>query len=511
MERKQYILAHDLGTSGNKASLFSVDGALVGSRVFSYDVHYSHGTWAEQDAEDYWRAVCETSRDLIRTSGIDAGEIKAVSFSGQMMGCLCVDRDGNALRPSIIWADQRAAAQAAAIEEKISPWDFYQITGHRNTASYGVQKLMWIRDHEPEIYEQTYKVLNAKDYIIHKLTGNFYTDYSDANSMECFDINRLCWSEQLIAYAGIDGDKLPEAKPSTFIAGTVTSEAAMLTGLAVGTPVVMGAGDGVTASVGAGSVEPGKTYSCMGTSAWITTAAEKPLYDPQMRSVTWVHAVPGLYAPNGTMQTAGGAYSWLKNTLCRWEGEQAERRGISPYDLINEEIAQSIPGAHGVLFLPYLLGERAPRWDAQASGSFLGLRPSSSRADMLRSVLEGVTLNLSVILDILRTQVDIREITVVGGGAKGEIWRQIMADVYDTRILVPSVLEEAGAMGAAVIAGVGAGLYKDFGAIQRFMDIAAVQEPDPEAVRAYEPVKKRFDACYEALKTVYPSINEGIQ
>ncbi len=187
----QYILAHDLGTSGNKASLFTVEGKLVGSQVFAYGVNYFNGTWAEQDAEDWWNAVCITSKNLIAATGIDPKEIGAVSFSGQMMGCLCVDRQGNPLRKSIIWADQRAQKQAAQIESHISQQDFYHIVGHRNTASYGVQKLMWVRDNEPEIYEQTYKTLNAKDFIVFRLTGKFYTEYSDGNSMGCFDLNNL--------------------------------------------------------------------------------------------------------------------------------------------------------------------------------------------------------------------------------------------------------------------------------------------------------------------------------
>lgn len=502
----KYILAHDLGTSGNKASLFTVDGKLTGSQVFPYGVHYFNGNWAEQDADDWWNAVCTTSNSLIHSTGIDAGEIAAVSFSGQMMGCLCVDKEGKPLRNSIIWADSRAQKQTAMLEEKISQERFYKIVGHRNSASYGVQKLMWIKENEPEVYEQTYKVLNAKDYIVFKLTGKFYTEYSDANSMTCFDLNHLTWSEEIISYAGIDPDKLPEVKPSTFIAGYVTKEAARQTGLKEGTPVVMGAGDGVTANVGAGSVKPGKTYCCMGTSAWITTTTEKPVYDPQMRSVTWAHAVPGLYAPNGTMQSAGGSYSWLKNTICKWESVQAEQQKISVYDLINKEIAQSPVGANGVLFLPYLLGERAPRWNPDATGAFLGLKAETSRNDILRSVLEGVTMNLAIVLDILKEHVPIEEIMVVGGGAKGEIWRQIMADIFGTRITVPIVLEEAGSMGAAVIAGVGAGIYKDFDAIEKYVEIASVNEPNLEAVKRYQPVRERFDKCYYALEKVYSSI-----
>ena len=504
----RYLLAHDLGTSGNKASLFTTDGEFVGSEVYSYEAHYFNGTWAEEDAAEWWKAVCVTTQKLISETKTAPGDIAAVSFSGQMMGCLCVDREGRPLRRSIIWADSRAVTQAAKLEEKISQKDFYRITGHRNSASYGVQKLMWIRDNEPDTYRQTYKVLNAKDYIVYCLTGAFCTDYSDANSMTCFDINRLEWSQELIGYAGIDPEKLPDAKPSVHVAGTVTAQAARLSGLAEGTPVVIGCGDGVSASVGAGSVEPGKTYSCLGTSAWITTAAEKPVFDEQMRTVTWVHAVPGLYAPNGTMQTAGGAYSWLKNTVCEMEVFQAREQGRSPYDLIGEEIEKSPAGANGVLFLPYLLGERAPRWNHQAKGAFLGLKAENTRADLLRSVLEGITMNLCVILETLRASVPIDEITVVGGGAKGKGWQRIMADIYQTRILVPQVLEEAGSMGAAVIAGVGTGVFPDFRAIDRFLEIAHVQEPDPEAAKVYAPVKELFEACYRALEPVFPMMRQ---
>ena len=499
----KYILAHDLGTSGNKATLFSEAGHMVGSEVFSYDTHYFNNTWVEQNAEDWWTAVCKTSKKLIASTNIQPEDIGAISFSGQMMGCLCVDRDGNPLRPSLIWADQRSVKQAKQIEEHISQRDFYHIVGHRNTPSYGVQKLMWIRDNEPEIYEQTYKTLNAKDFIVHRLTGEFYTEYSDGNSNACFDLNTLTWSEQILNYAGIDPDKLPELKPSTFVAGGVTKKAAQACGLAVGTPVVLGGGDGVTANIGAGSISPGKTYCCMGTSAWITTTTEKPIFDEHMRTVTWAHIIPGLYAPNGTMQYAGGAYNWMKNTICKMECYDAKLHGTSPYEYMNEQIAQSPVGSNGILFLPYMLGERAPRWDTFAKGAFIGLKPENTRGDMLRSVLEGVTLNLSVVLDILRTQIDIDEIMVLGGGAKGAVWRQIMADIYNTKITVPSLLEEAGSMGAAVTGGVGAGLFKDFTAIDRFIDIHTTLTPNASSAATYAPIKELFDECYFSLKPVF--------
>lgn len=499
----RYILAHDLGTSGNKATLFSEEGVLVGSQVSGYPAHYFHDTWVEQNADDWWEAVCDSTRKLLESSGVDPREIQAVSFSGQMMGCLCVDRQGRPLRPSIIWADQRAQKQAAAIEERISQWNFYHIVGHRNTASYGVQKLMWVKEWEPEIYEQTYKVLNAKDYIVLKLTGTFCTEYSDANSMGCFDIHKRTWSDEIVSYAGIDPDKLPCVYASTHVAGYVTKEAAASTGLAEGTAVILGAGDGVAANIGCGSIAPGKTYCCMGTSAWITTTSEKPIFDEQMRTVTWAHAVPGLYAPNGTMQYAGGAYNWVRETICKKECLDAKEQGISPHVYLDEQIRQSPVGANGLIFLPYMLGERAPRWNPDAKGAWIGLKPETATGDLLRSALEGITMNLSICLDILRTQVEIEELLVIGGGAQNAIWRQMMADIFGVRVKAPGVLEEAGSMGAAVIGGVGAGIFQDFTAIDRFLSIKEEHSPNPEAKKAYEPIKELFDDCYFALESIY--------
>ncbi|MCR4656198.1 MAG: xylulokinase [Lachnospiraceae bacterium] len=502
----RYIIAHDIGTSGNKATLFSEDGMLQGSITENYPVHFFNGNRAEQDAEDWWRAVCKTTRELIRTQGTDPSDIAVISFSGQMMGCLLVDRNGRPLRPSIIWADQRAVAESEALNDKISQWDIYRITGHRNIPSYGIQKLMWIKNNEPEVYDNTYKFLNAKDYIVFRLTGNFYTDYSDANSTGCFDINRLDWSERILGATGIPADKLPECRPSTFQGGWVTKEASEATGLMEGTPVVLGAGDGVTANVGAGSISEGKTYVSLGTSAWITTTTDKPVFDPEMRIVNWVHAIPGLYAPNGTMQAAGASYSWAGKQLCSEEKREAASGGGSPYDIMNRLVEKSRPGAGGVFFLPYLLGERAPRWDPFAKGAFIGLTAESTKGDLLRSILEGVAMNLSVCLDILKSRVSISEITAVGGGAKGEIWRSIMADVFDTDILVPDLLEEGGSMGAAVIGGVGAGVFSGFDAVSRFFKVRDRIKPAEENVTLYRGKKIIFDRLYEALKPLYPEL-----
>lgn len=499
----EYILAHDLGTSGNKATLFDTGGNLIASEIYEYDTLYFNGNWAEQNPEDWWLAVKNSTKKLIQKAGIDGTSILAVSFSGQMMGCLCVDRAGNPLRNAIIWADNRAVRQSEYLEDRIGQREYYHIVGHRNTPSYGIQKLMWIRDQEPEIYDRTYKMVNAKDYIVYKLTGKFYTDYSDANSTGGFDINKWQWSEEIIQKAGLNMDKFPDCRPSKYVAGCVISSVAEELGLGTDTKVVLGAGDGVATNVGAGAISPGRTFCCLGTSAWITTTTTAPVYDEDMRIVTWAHMIEGLYAPNGTMQYAGGAYKWIRDNICLLETFNAETDGKSPYDYINRLMEESPVGANGIMFLPYFLGERAPRWDSNARGAFVGMTPESTRADMVRSVLEGVSLNLSLILDILRNYTAIEEIVVLGGGAKGRIWREIMANTLNSRLLVPDLLDEAGAMGAAVNAGVGLGIYRDYSAIDNFLNINAVQYPDRAAVEEYKIIKEKFDACYYALKPYF--------
>jgi xylulokinase len=430
---KRYLLAHDLGTTGNKATLFTPEGELVASATAAYPTHYFNTNWSEQDPSDWWRAVCDSTRSLVRRVG--PSEIAVIGFSGQMMGCLCVDRAGHPLRPAILYSDQRATGESERILEKIDAADFYRITGHRASASYSVEKLMWVRHHEPEIYARTFKMLHAKDYLNFRLTGVMATDYSDASGTNVLDLDAHRWSEKLVRIAGIDGEKLPDLKASTDVVGELTTAAEM--GLRAGIPVVAGAGDGICAGVGVGSVRPGITYNYVGSSAWIATTTEEPIYDEQMRTFVFAHAVPGFVHPCGSMQTAGGVYAWLKNEIGTAEKAEAEETGTSPYELLNAKIASSPPGANGLVFLPYLMGERTPWWNPHAKGALIGLTLAHNRADILRAVLEGITLNLSFILDIFRQWQMIPRITVIGGGAKGEAWRKIMADVYQAEVLRP--------------------------------------------------------------------------
>lgn len=496
-----YLLAHDLGTSGNKATLFTSEGTLVKSCVHSYPTDYFNNNWAEQDADHWWRAICDSTREIL--TGIDAESVAVVSFSGQMMGCLCVDREGKPLRKSIIWADMRAERQANQIREGMDEQDFYRITGHKISPSYSIEKLMWIRDNEPEIYARTYKMLQAKEYILFKLTGAFVTEYTDACGTNVFDLNTLDWSEKLISLTGIDGDKLPDAHPSTHIAGDVHAVAAEATGLVKGTPVVCGGGDGICAAVGAGCIKPGTAFNYIGSSSWISSTTEAPIYDDGLRTFNWPHIVPGYYSPCGAMQSAGGSFSWLKNEIAKFETVEGEKQDVSPFELINEVITQSPAGANGLIYLPYLLGERSPRWNPNARGAFIGIKMEHQRADVFRSVLEGVTFNLGLILDIFKQHVEIPEMVLIGGGAQGALWRQIMADIYELPVLKPNYLEEATSMGAAITGGVGVGVFPNFDVVDRFIEIETRQTPIEENSAVYAKIKPIFDASYHALVGVY--------
>jgi len=502
----QYLLAHDLGTSGNKATLFDTDGRMVASQTSAYDTNYFNNNWAQQNPADWWRAVCESSKALLEE--IDPGDVAAVALSGQMMGCLPVGADGRPLRPSMIYCDQRATEQADRLTREIRPEEFYAIVGHRISASYSIEKLMWLKDNEPDTYAATSHMLNAKDYVNFKLTGQIATDYSDASGTNAFDLNTFKWSQPIVDAAGVSAAMLPETRPSTDILGKITSEAAGATGLVEGTPVAIGGGDGSCAAVGVGCVRAGMAYGYVGSSSWIALASEKPIVDPQMRTMNWAHVVPGYLHPAGTMQTAGSSYQWLKNEICLAEVAEAATQDVNPYELIDAQIADSPPGANGLVFLPYLMGERTPRWNPNARGAFIGLNLAHKRADMLRAVLEGVTYNLCIIADIFRSHVPFDSVTVIGGGAKGAVWRQMMADIYNCRIQKLNVLEEATSMGAAVTAGVAAGVFENFDVIDRFISVDSTCQPDALAAAQYDKIKPIFEKSYHALVDVYEDLAE---
>lgn len=505
---KTYLLAHDLGTSGDKAVLYSSEGQQVGAHEYSYTTTYPQPGFAEQNPEDWWHAVCESTKALLERAGVSAADVAAVSFSAQMMGCLPVDAKGAALRPSIIWADLRSGKQAALLEDELGMERVYRITGHRISSSYSATKLRWIRDNEPDVYNRTFKMLQTKDFIVQRLTGKFVTDYSDACGTNLFDIEHKSWSTEIANAVGIDITMLPDPLPSTERVGSVSAEAARATGLMEGTPVMAGGGDGVCAATGAGVVQPGAAYTVIGTSSWIATVTEEPVFDPDLQTFNWIHMDGNVYSPCGTMQSAGFSYAWLRDRI----REFASLSGEIDADAIDagmaSAVARSKPGSGNLLFLPYLMGERSPRWNPDALAAFIGLGATHSAADMIRSVLEGVGFNLRVILEVFRATGGFEEIIAIGGGARSQAWLQILADIWNARILVPRYVEDATSMGAALGAGVGIGLFDSFASLKTLNPVEHVIEPDPERHAQYSRLYPVFNEAYNSLVSVYARLSQ---
>lgn len=497
----KYLISHDLGTSSNKASLFSTEGKLIDSYTVPYDVHFFHKNYAQQDPEDWWGAVCKATREIVKQ--IDPEEVLAISFSSQMQACIAVDEKGTVLYPAMIWADHRAETQAEELTRKIGFDRMYEINGHRVSPSYSIEKLMWLREEKPEIYAKTYKMLLAKDYIICRLTGEFVTDYSEASGTDAFDLRHLKWSEEILAAAGIDREKMPKLHASTDVIGSLTKEAAESLGLTCETKVVCGGGDGPCSALGAGSIKEGQMFLSFGTSAWIAGTSGEVNLDREKTLIGFGHVVPGKYMPCGTMQAAGSSYSYIKEALCAEEVRQAEETGESVYELLNRLVLQSPPGAKGLIFLPYLLGERSPRWNPDTSGSFLGIRMEHKKCDYVRAVLEGIAMNLSVILEAQREHMEGKELVLTGGGAKGDVLAQILSDVLGVPLHRLDHVETATSIAAAVIAGVGVGVFKDFSVVDRFVKTDKTFYPREEYREVYDRQKKLFELGYQCLLPYY--------
>lgn len=505
----KYILAHDLGTTGNKASLYDSAGQVLASSFYGYGTEYPDINWVEQNPEDWWKAVCVSTKQLLTKALVPAKDIACIAFSGQMMGCVALDRQARPLRNSIIWADQRGVQEAEYLIEKVGRDLTYSITGHRASPSYSGAKILWIRSHQPEIFSQAYKFVHAKDFIVARLTGKFVTDYSDASGMNLYELKTRDWSDLILDAIELDRSKLPELHASTDVVGEVLASVAEEVGLAAGTPVVIGGGDGSCAAVGAGVVREGSAYNYIGSSSWIGIATREPILDPRQRTFTWAHLVPGMFSPTGTMQTAGGSYQWLRDVICISEKQAASALNLSPYELMNLQIEQSPPGANNLLFLPYLLGERAPRWNPKARGAYFGLTMQHTRADIIRATLEGITLNLRVILDAFEEQgAHVETMRVIGGGARGRVWRQIMADIYGKPIVQPALLEEATSMGAAIAGGIAVGFFSDFSVAEALAPEVSRLLPDPAVRAVYDRMYRLFNQCYDAFVPLYDAIAE---
>ena len=505
---QNYLIAHDIGTSGNKASLFTTDGNLIQSKTVHYKTHYGPGHVAEQNPADWWDAIVKSTQSIL--SGISTENVLAMSFSAQMQGCVLVDSKGDVLRPAIIWADHRALEETNTLIDKVGFDKIFSITGHRPSPSYSLEKLMWVMKHEPHIYKKTAFMLQAKDYIIHQLTGVFLTDASDASGTNAYDLKAQSWSTELIDAAGVHQRLFPPIYKSTDIAGHLTSQAAQQLGLSENIKVVVGGGDGPCSALGAGCIESDSLFLTFGTSAWIGGTTNTVFIDPKQRLFCFSHVIPGKYMPCGTMQSAGSAYNYIKTLFYEYESIRAKEQGINPYDALDRLIKTSPAGSNGLFFLPYLTGERSPHWNPNASASFIGMAMHQNKADYLRSVIEGIAYNLRLILNAYQPQLSVEHMVFTGGGAKSDCISQILSDVLSVELTRPAQVENATSIAAAILAGVGIGIYDDFNIINTFLPLKERFNPISENSRLYNQRIKAFQNIYDALLPIYDELNTYI-
>lgn len=496
----KYILVHDLGTSGNKATLFSTEGSIIKSVVVGYETIYHDEVSVEQNPDAWWVSVVESTKQLV--AGINIEDIEVISLSGHMQGLVLLDEEGGLLYNSLIWMDQRSTKQMEELELKITEDRMYEITGHRLSPIYTLEKLMWIRDEQAEIYHKISKVLNTKDYITYKLTGALVTDFSDASGTNALDISNRCWSQEILDSVDIPIKLFPEIHESIDIVGRLSSDAAECCGLVAGIPVVCGGGDGACATIGAGCIEEGDAYCLMGSSAQVAMTSDYPVIDPKKAIFNLAHVIPGKFIPCGAMTSSGIAYQWGLDLFAKEEKIEAEKKGISIHELVEESVGKSAVGANKLVFLPYLHGERSPRWNPKARGVFFGLTSNHTTDDMLRAILEGVAFNLGMIFDVFKDHVVVGEMNLIGGGVNS-IAQQILSDIFEVPVNTVLNSRSASAVGAAVIGGVGVGLYKDFNAVHKFITINETYRPKEDHISTYAPLKEIFDQVYLNLESVY--------
>ncbi len=491
------ILVHDLGTTGDKAALFSLKGELIASHTEPYPTRQLPGGGFEQNPADWLSAVAHATREVLHAARVRPGDVAGISLSGHMMGVVALDGDHRPVRPAILHSDIRAAAQARRLRRGDLPARIHRIAGNPLDVHYPWLKIAWLRDSEPESYRAARLFVQCKDYVTSWLTGSEpVTDYSDASLYGCWDFHRMDWSHELCEAAGIEQDRLPRVARAGEKAGELRPEAAKELGLPAGVPVFIGLGDGASAAVGAGAWEPGSCYTYVGSTAWVARTAREPAIDPEGRLFT-LAIVPERFTSIGTVQSAGAAWDWAVTRLCEAHFETAESLA-----------AAAPPGSNGLLFLPYLAGERSPIWNDNARGVWFGLSSSHGVGDLLRSVLEGVSLALGGILcDICRCSEGAPdEIRLIGGGARVRLWRQILADCFARPCAFPDEMGEATSRGAYASAAVGLGAIAGFQESARLVPPAHTVRPVAAHSALYQAMRPLFEDLYSRLKTAYDDL-----
>ncbi len=497
-----YILAYDVGTTGAKAALLRPSGSLDASSSHPYETFYSRSGWAEQDPQAWWQAVVESTREIIERVPACGKEIAAIGVSGQMLGCIPVDEKGSPLRNAMIHSDTRAISQWERLSSRLGLKRIYAISGNRLGPQSTICKIMWLKDEEKSAYKNAFKFIQCKDYVTVKLTGTLGpTDYSDASHSVLMDVTRREWSAELLEAAKIKKGKLPELSPSAAVQGHLHKAAARTLGLPSGIPVVVGGGDGACASMGAGAVSPGCAYTYLGGTGWISLALDRPFIDPKMRVFNILGLDPGTCGVYGTVQSAGSAHRWV-----------ADLMNVRSYRRLDDMIEEAPIGSDGLFFLPYLMGERTPLWDPYARGVYFGLSLSHGRSQVARATIEGVSYALKSVFDTLEEATPIREMRLIGGGARSKAWRSILASIYGRDLLLTRTVAQATCYGAAIAAGVGVGLFADYqDGVSRMSRISDQSSPDRDSHETYRRLFQFWKSLYPRLKSAYRELHDLLE
>jgi len=479
----------------------------LASSTVEYPLYQPENGWAEQEPLDWWNAVKSTVSKVISDSGVVAEEIKGIGLSGQMHGLVMLDKDNNVLRPSIIWCDQRTAKECEEIEAKVGRERLIEITANPALTGFTASKIMWVKNHQPEIYAKCAHILLPKDYIRFMLTGEYATEVSDASGMQLLDVPGRCWSDEVLEKLDIDKALLGKVYESPEVTGYVTEEASKATGLKVGTAVVGGAGDNAAAAVGTGVVKEGRAFTTIGTSGVVFAHSDKISIDPKGRVHTFCCAVPGAWHVMGVTQGAGLSLKWLRDTVCSPEIAEAEAQNKDPYYIMDKEAEKVTIGAERLLYLPYLMGERTPHLDPDARGVFFGLSAMHGRPHMIRAVMEGVSYSLMDCLSVF-SEMGIYPDSMIacGGGGTSKLWRKMLADIYNCPISTIAS-KEGPALGVAILAMVGTGMYGSVEeACEAVIKPGTTQNPESENHDRYMKFYERYCALYPALKEEFSKL-----
>jgi len=488
----------DVGTGGTRAVLVNGQGQLVGSASSEHAAFRTpHPGWAEQDPDDWWRAAQEAIRAVLES--IPGARVDGVGLTGQMHGAVMLDREGKVLRPSLIWCDQRTGPQCDWLHDQFGGGEkgrekLIELTANPALPNFTLTKLLWVKEHEPEVFARIAHILCPKDYVRYKLTGTYAMDVQEASGTLLLDVAHRRWSKEVARVAGIPENWLPQLFESPEICAQISAEAAELTGLVAGTPVAAGAGDQGAGAVGMGILEPGSVSATIGTSGVVFAATAAPTRDPHGRLHTFCHAVPGRWHVMGVTQAAGLSLRWLKETMAPDQS----------YDMLTAGAAKVPAGSDGLLWTPYLLGERTPHLDSTATAAFVGITATTTRAHFTRAVLEGVAYSLKDTFTLFaELGIPVKEVRLGGGGARGPLWREIQAAVYGYEC-ERLTAEEGGAFGAALMAGVGAGGWPNLeAACAAGISVAETIHPEASAVRRYAEGYTGYRRVYPALKGIH--------